>query len=576
MTTTKTGSGARRWVPYVAIVAIVVIAGVAFAVTRSGDGDDDPDAAWEDVPTAFTFEEAVADGVDTSDWKHCDQETGRVSIPLSATPSCVRPRQPDDTVSAGVQGVTDEAVTVVVYVSDPERNALLSAAFGGLSIDTDPDLYEATVVGYTDLFAEYFEMYGRDIDLHFYRGTGAGDDNETARADAIAIATQYEPFAVINGPIQAPAFAQEIAARGIVCVQSCAFAQQQQVALDMQPYLYPLGGLPEQIQYHAAEFVGKQLAHKNAEFAGDESMQGRERVFGYVAYNTEDAYYTPMIREFTDRLRDEYDTEIAVQREHQLDLEVAAERAEAFIAAMKEADVTTVLISGDPLMPGYLSRAATTQDYHPEWVLTSTVFADTDVFARGYDEDQWEHAFGISRNPARGHQDVQQSYMLYQWRYCQAPPSNGYALTISGPLILLRGIHLAGSDLTPESFQAGLFKAAPYGGIPLVALNSRGDHGIWPDLDVGGGDDTTLVFWDPAAEGPSEIGVEGLGMYRYVDGGKRYRPLEWPTEEIPLFDTATAPTLITDFGDVDMLPAYDSPCGGPPAQAPSAMDRDDE
>lgn len=573
------GSSLKKFAPYIAIVAIIVIGGVVFAMTRSDDdGDSADEPAYDDVKTALTFAEAQEQDIDTSDWKNCDQDTGRIAIPNSYATSCVQPKQDDDEISDGVKGVTDDSITVVVYISDPANDPLLFAAFGGLSLDTNPDDAEATIAAYTELFADHYETYGRTIDLQFYRGTGAGDDHETARADAVAIDTQYDPFAVINGPLQSPAFAQEIASRGIVCLNSCALAPQREVAVDLQPYVYSVGPLPEQGVYHAAEFIGKQLTGKNAEYAGDEAMHDQERVFGYVAYNTEDAYYTPMINELESRLKDEYDTEFAVVREHMLDLEVAAERAETFIASMKDAGVTSILITGDPVMPSYLTSAATAQDYYPEWILGPTVLADSTAFARasgvtgGYDPAQWANAFGISLPGARGEQDVQQSWMLFQWQYCEAPVSNVYSVHIYGPQTLVSGIHLAGPNLTPESFQAGLMKGAPHGGVPTVALNSRGDHGVWPEFDVGGSDDVTLVFWDPEAEGPSETGEVGLGMYRYVDSGKRYAPLEWPTDEITFFDYENSPTLITDFSGEDMLPPYDSPCGGPPAESPSGVD----
>src|SRR5690606_17148113 len=84
------------------------------------------------------------------------------------------------------------------------------------------------------------------------------------------------------------------------------------------------------------------------------------------------------------------------------------------------------------------------------------------------------------------------------------------------------GIHLAGPELTPESFRDGLFRYPISGGGPTEPQVSRGDHGVWPEMDLGGGDDMTLIWWDPGATGEDETGNEGQGMYRYAKGGQRY------------------------------------------------------
>ena len=44
-------------------------------------------------------------------------------------------------------------------------------------------------------------------------------------------------------------------------------------------------------------------------------------------------------------------------------------------------------------------------------------------------------------------------------------------------------------------------------------------------------DDATAFWWDATATGADEIRRDGTGMYQYVDGGKRYLPGEWPTED---------------------------------------------
>ena len=68
-------------------------------------------------------------------------------------------------------------------------------------------------------------------------------------------------------------------------------------------------------------------------------------------------------------------------------------------------------------------------------------------------------------------------------------------------------------------------------------------------------------MWDPEARGTDEAGEEGEGMYRYVDGGKRYLADEW-TEELRVFDREGAPTIIEELPADEVPPAYPSPAEG--------------
>ena len=43
--------------------------------------------------------------------------------------------------------------------------------------------------------------------------------------------------------------------------------------------------------------------------------------------------------------------------------------------------------------------------------------------------------------------------------------------------------------------------------------------------------------------GPDETGNVGTGMYRLVDGGRRYLPGHWPTTPVKLFDPAGTVTI---------------------------------
>ena len=105
-----------------------------------------------------------------------------------------------------------DSIKVVVYIGDPAKNPLQAARSGVRAPTSSPATAKETYQGYVDLFAKYYETYGRKIDLKFFDGTGGPMDEVAARADAKAIADMH-PFAVLNGANQTPAWSDELAAQ---------------------------------------------------------------------------------------------------------------------------------------------------------------------------------------------------------------------------------------------------------------------------------------------------------------------------------------------------------------------------
>jgi len=147
---------------------------------------------------------------------------------------------------------------------------------------------------------------------------------------------------------------------------------------------------------------------------------------------------------------------------------------------------------------------------------------------------------------------------VYQWwagEYTPADDTVGVLWPL--PATFFAGIQAAGPDLTMESFRDGLFSVPP--GEPAITqqIYSYGDHGIWEDTDYSGIDDFTELWWDPTVPGPDEIRKNGVGMYRYVDGGKRYLLGDWP-EELKVFDLDGTTTVYEE------LPPGEEPADVPP------------
>ena len=563
-------SGAlKRYGPVAAVLIVVVGAIVVFG----GGGDDDDDVGSGDGDTTateqpgdgsglpLTFQEAEEQGVDDIDWgEGCDTDRGRVAVPLNNAAPCVEPWPGGDNGGATTPGVTADSIKVVVY--QPEPDPLQQAVIGEAGADNDPADAANAVVEYLEMLEDVYETYGRTLDIEVVPATGGPADATAAQADARTIIDK-EPFAVLGGPGQTPAFWQELVDAGIVCVGLCVQNEGWDVVNENAPYLWPTGPNPEQADLHLAELVGKQLVGKPAEFAGSPDLQAKERVFGWVQAETETGEYADRNAEFDRVLSEEYGGEVAARSTYIFDVAAAQETATAVVARMRDAGVTTVIISTDPIVPGAITREATKQGYFPEWVIGPSVLADTTIFGRTFDQEQWRHAFGLGLPTARADYTLSDAFFVYDWYYGVESPVNTVNVLFPGTERLMLGIHLAGPELTPETFEQGLFRFPPNEQGKTYGHSSWGE-GLWDKVDHNSTDDTTAIWWDPTATGVDEAGNEGTGMMRYVDGGTRYLPGDWPTDPLPFFEEEGSVAIYEELPESDVLPDY-PPWPGSPA-----------
>ena len=356
---------------------------------------------------------------------------------------------------------------------------------------------------------------------------------------------------MVGGPAQTNAYAEELSARGVICL--CATGQPQELYESLEPYAWGATLASTQGYVHRADYVADRLAGENAEFAGDPAYQDTERSFAIVYYETADGSRGPGVDFFEERLAD-HGVELADRIPYILDLSQAPEDAATVVARLKDKGVTSVIFAGDGFFPIYLTQAATNQDYHPEWIITGSTGTDITALARRYDQDQWSHAFGISYLLARVDPDViDEQGNLVSW-YLGENLEDYPNIFDFGRLFI--GIHLAGPELTPENFRDGLFAYMPTGAYTTAFGTAYGDI-RWPWPDYSGSDDVTEVWWDAEATGQDETGADGTGMYRYMNNGQRYLPGELGDSTGVPFDTANTFTILDAYPEADMPPSYE-------------------
>lgn len=554
----------RRFGPLaVVVVALLVVAVVSSAKGRppdraaSGKGaTSGPTAVGaaenSDLPTYFDDADDRNEAGE-HEWGNCDFVTGRVKVPSVYAPPCV-PVHEGSNGGATTPGVTEDVIKVVAYRSPPGND--LFAALQGL-LDSE-DIQQRTREKYVEMFNDVYETYGRRVELEVLVGSGAADDATAAVRDAIRVAEEIKPFAVLSGPALTSKFAETLADNGIICI-GCGLSVPDSVYQENAPYMWGQLPTPEQFLRNFGDFVQRRLFRRPAEFAGPE-LRERERVFGTINFDQDPPVFTEVRAEVNARgkLRG---YEAAVAESYILDVAKLPERAATIVAKMKAAEVTTIIFVGDPIMPQYLTAAATREDYYPEWVIAGTVLTDTTALGRTYDPAQWANAFGVSNLAGRRPIDQQEQWRLYEWFFGEEPEARQTTgIIYPNVLILMLGIHMAGPNLTPETFRDGLFSYPPSGGGPTTPQFSFGNHGFFAEPDYLLVDDVAEIWWDPEFTGPDEQGKsEKPGAWRYANGGTRYIPGRIGNGPLAPHDPATSPALFTELPPVDQYPEYPPP-----------------
>jgi hypothetical protein len=551
----------KRFGPLLALVAVAAVIVVVVVATRSSSspsGNSSPattSATPAQAPAGvLSFTQAKAEGrVNSINWgDRCDVATGKLKYPSFFAGECYAPFTGDNG-GATAQGVTATTIKVVFYLpqqNDPILNYITSAIKDNATNQQTID----TMQNWVSFYNHFFETYGRKVQMIPYVATGASDDPVAARADAVTLATDIKPFAVWGGPILTTAFADELAARHTMCID-CGSGDTNSYFQQRSPYVWALNILPEQQITHVAEFLKKQVTNRDAVFAGERDFTTRKRKFGLVdLVNNADS--AQLLKDWQQSLsKAGVGVSQYVTYASPVDLQTGAP---ALIAKLKDAGVTSVIFSGDPIAPQALTRAATSQGYFPEWIISGSVLSDTAAFGRTYDQRQWAHAFGVSFGAART--GVTGAITLYRWYLGQDPPDlTAAATSVVDPALFYPVIQGLGPDLTAQNFQTALFAGTPTPRAITQPSLSWGNKGIWPQTDFGGVDDATEVWWNPSISGPDELGRQGAGLYEYVGGGTRYLPGQWPTEPTKAFQKGGAVAIYTTPPASEQVPSYPSP-----------------
>jgi hypothetical protein len=412
------------------------------------------------------------------------------------------------------RGVTADEIVITARVPEgSDAGAALAEVAGAEISDTREDTIR-TIEALVEYVNDRFEFYGRELRVEFYTGSpDAGDESlgggqEGAMADALHVAEDVGAFAELKAS-SAP-FGDALAQQGVIGFGAPHLSREWMS--ERAPYAWSIAVDCSTISESASDFGIKRLVDRDAEFAGPEFRDQQRRTVILAPDN-------PIYQECVGASIRAYE-EAGVQppdtMSYQLDATTLLNQATNLAAQLQANGYTTVQCSCDPILPVFLTSRAEEQGYEPEWVITGTALMDQDIVGQLMQQDQWSRAFGISYSGRAMPFQESLGYSAYK-QVRDDEPARAVALEYYNLYLLAIGIQGAGPNLTPETFQQGMFD---YPG-------GEGPAGIWafgPENHTTA-EDFREIYWDPR-----EISVYNSepGAFIETDPGVRHRRGELP------------------------------------------------
>jgi hypothetical protein len=526
----------------------------------------------------------------------CDRATGRLRVPSLYAAPCT-PAYNGNNGGTTYNGVTKNTITIAIPYNQTSAATTLA-----LAQDTDTeDQIRQTRADYNEVFQHHWQTYGRKVNLVEYTsaynnsGSAAEQDAE-CQSDANKVAFQMHAFASY-GDCGTNAYENTLVKNGVLCF--CTVTIPASFYLNWAPYVWGTGLPDEEAAYlMRAEVVCNEIKPYPPQFAGEADLNSplvKTRSFGLVwpgpsaidnttVYEAGAKYFEGLLKKCGANLKSSDSMPIIDTN--------GAQDANTIMAKYKKLAITDVIVVQDPIDPKFLTNAATSNNYSPEWIVTGSALTDETFFGRQYDQTQWRHAFGMGLLADRVSPNLTDSYNIYYWQFHKTPPA-----PITYPLVypffywFYTGLQLAGPHLTPQTFQCG---APPYTsrtitgdkgsssgkpcvgkvypglfGYPISPAHYQtrvanpaiawGDHFFpWDSYNMIS--DGALLYWDATVSGPDESGRNGVGMYRYMYGGKRFLWKQFPKGNQPWFNAANTVTVFDSLPGPDRPPSYAFRC----------------
>jgi len=388
-------------------------------------------------------------------------------------------------------------------------------------------------------FNSRFEFYGRKLVMECVSGDSGSVEEMVAKA--VEVDEEVGAFASTtlgDRTGREYVYYDELARREVVSVHGLPTMADEARFARYHPYQWTYLPPFDVMSRNKAEWICNALAGKRAEFAGGAEAT-KTRKFALVVTTTTDGH-KPDVGPMKSVLKgcgvdvsgQEYEI---VKRDG--DDAAGLSQAQDIILQMQGAGVTSVICECHTQSSGFfMSPIAGKQGYQPEWLIGTYYYQAEDIHIQYNEKTQMVHSFG----PQWWNKQLPFEESPWWWALRDADPDFkfGYApfdfyaaRQLWGSISLLAaGIQLAGPELTPQTFAAGLQKAQwpnpNYGKAPYwqADVGFGGSHSFIRDA---------ALVWGSTA--PSNWG-NIAGAYCYARQGVRYRFGSWPRDNAGLYE----------------------------------------
>lgn len=420
---------------------------------------------------------------------------------------------------ATTRGVSADKIVVTVRI-DGFDSGLVDAVTKSLGAagkipSESRQTVERTIRGLVDYFNKRFQFYGRQLELIIYDGKGdplseiIGQGQEGAKADALKVAKEYKAFADISA-VTSP-YAASLASEGVINI-GAPYVPRSWLA-QRRPYSWtPLTDCSTVVE-SAASYYAVKMARKPAKNASGD-LKDKPRRLAVIA--PDNAEYQGCVNAGINLLNKMGGGgDLKARHKYQISTNPGT-AVNNILPKLRNDGITTVMCGCDPVFLNFLTTAMNGQGYFPEMVVAGVALVDTDLVGQLMQQKVWTNAFGISYAGPTQRQGTSFAYRAYK-SVRPDEPSIMVDIIYSQLYMLAIGIQMAGPNLTPPSFEKGMFdyprRSGPYG-----------TWGFGPN-DYSTSDDAREIFWNPQAPSPQN---NQAGAYQDPNGGRRFPIGKWP------------------------------------------------
>jgi hypothetical protein len=418
-----------------------------------------------------------------------------------------------DNGGATATGVEGDKIKVAFRVLDEKGFQQTLAQLAGANLVDTPDTVKNTVTALADYFNQHFQLYGRKIQIDFYNGVGSttnellGQGVDKAEADGDTVQSMND-FADLSGATEP--YGDALYKRGVISFGVPYLSRDWMTS--RRPYEWSLATDCSIVTETVADYGLKRLLGRPAKFAGG-VLKDKPRVVTAIA--PDNPWYQECVAAGQGILQQNGRDWDVPPIQYQLDLGTMSNQAANLVPKLQSLGVTTIVCGCDPIFPVFLSGAAARAGYYPEFINIGVALDDFDLVGQLWHPDFVKHSFGISPLGDDASKPSNQSIGYAAYKTVRSDePAFSVDLIYYQMYMLAIGLQMAGPNLTPDTFETGMFSYPK-------KLGPAGLWGFGPG-DYTPQDDVREIYWDPTAtssyNGKQGAWVDPSPGARYVRG----------------------------------------------------------